>query len=95
MTKVSDITIKGMSPQLLVADIKHSLDFYTKLLGFEIEFCYENFYAGIRKDGFSIHLKTGKYSIEERQNRKKMMTLTLCFRLTILKTCTTNYQTSR
>ena len=50
-------TIKSMSPQLLVADIERSIGFYTTQLGFEVDFRYEDFYAGISKDGFSIHLK--------------------------------------
>src|SRR5580704_12698454 len=50
--------LKKMSPQLLVTDIDRSIEFYTKKLGFEMDFLYEDFYAGIIKDGFSIHLKT-------------------------------------
>jgi catechol 2,3-dioxygenase-like lactoylglutathione lyase family enzyme len=43
MTKISSITIKRMSPQFLVADINRSIDFYTKQLGFEVAFRYEDF----------------------------------------------------
>jgi len=50
--------IKKMSPQFLVADLERAIEFYTKKLGFAIEFRYEDFYAGIIKDGLSIHLKT-------------------------------------
>jgi catechol 2,3-dioxygenase-like lactoylglutathione lyase family enzyme len=60
-----------MSPQLLVTDIEHSIEFYTKKLGFDLEFRYEDFYAGIIKDSHSIHLKSGKPSIEERKNKKE------------------------
>jgi predicted enzyme related to lactoylglutathione lyase len=62
--------IKSMSPLFLVADLEVSLDFYTQNLGFEIDFRYEDFYAGIIKDGYSIHLKSGKTNIEERVNRR-------------------------
>jgi catechol 2,3-dioxygenase-like lactoylglutathione lyase family enzyme len=62
--------IKKMSPQILVADIDRSIEFYTKKLGFDIDFRYEDFYAGIVKDGCSIHLKLGKPSIEERKNKR-------------------------
>jgi predicted enzyme related to lactoylglutathione lyase len=79
MTKVSTATVKKMSPQFLVQDIIHSINFYTAPLGFEIDFRYEDFYAGISKDGFSIHLKTGKYLIEERQNRRKNEDLDIVF----------------
>ena len=68
-----------MSPQLLVADIERSIEFYTKKLAFDIEFRYDDFYAGIIKDGFSIHLKAGKPSIEERLNRRKNQDLDLVF----------------
>ncbi len=71
--------IKKMSPQLLVVDIDRSIEFYTKKLGFDIDFRYEDFYAGIIKDGYSIHLKTGKPSIEERQNRRKNQDLDVVF----------------
>ena len=71
--------IKNMSPQLLVADIEHSIQFYTKKLGFEVEFRYGDFYAGISKDGCSIHLKSGIPSIEERQNKRKNEDLDIIF----------------
>ena len=62
--------IKKMSPQLRVTDIEHSIEFYTKKLGFDVAFRYEDFYAGIIKDNCSIHLKSGKSSIEERKSKK-------------------------
>jgi len=68
-----------MSPQLLVADIDRSIEFYTKKLGFEIDFRYEDFYAGIIKDGFSVHLKTGKPSTDERQNKRDNEHLDIIF----------------
>src|SRR6185436_6438258 len=71
--------IKKMSPQFLVADIEHSIEFYTKKLDFEIDFRYEDFYAGIRKDNYSIHLKSGKPSIEERENKRENIDLDIIF----------------
>lgn len=71
--------IKKMSPQLLVADIEQSIEFYTKKLGFDVDFRYEDFYAGISKDGCSIHLKSGKPSIEERQNKRNNEDLAIVF----------------
>ena len=50
---------KQMSPQLPVTHIERSIEFYTKKLGFSVDFRYEDFYAGIVKDGYSIHLKCG------------------------------------
>jgi predicted enzyme related to lactoylglutathione lyase len=68
MNDITNPVIKNMSPQLLVADIDHSIEFYTKQLGFEIDFRYEDFYSGIVRDGFSIHLKSG---IKERKKRRE------------------------
>lgn len=49
-----------MSPQLVVADLQRSLDFYTAQMGFKIDFLYEDFYAAIGRDGYTIHLKLGE-----------------------------------
>lgn len=68
-----------MSPQLIVTDIVRSIDFYTKELGFEVEFRYEDFYAGIINNGYSIHLKSGKPSIEERKNKRNNEDLDIIF----------------
>lgn len=68
-----------MSPQLLVTDIDRSLEFYLKKLGFEIDFRFEDFYSGIIKDGYSIHLKSGKPSFEERKNRRNNENLDIIF----------------
>ena len=59
-----------MSPQFVVNDIEHSIEFYTKKLGFDIDFRYEDFYAGIVKDGYSIHFKSGEPSMEERKSKR-------------------------
>ena len=71
--------IKRMSPQFLVTDINRSVEFYTNKLGFEVDFHYEDFYSGIIKDGYSIHLKLVKPVIEERENKRKNEHLDLIF----------------
>jgi predicted enzyme related to lactoylglutathione lyase len=68
-----------MSPQLLVTDIDRSIEFYTKQLGFDLDFRYDDFYLGIIKDGYSIHLKLDKPSIEERENRRNNEHLDIIF----------------
>jgi len=68
-----------MSPQLLVANIARSIEFYTKKLEFEIDFCYKDFDAGVSKKGGSIRLKTGEYLAEERQNRRSNEDLDIVF----------------
>jgi len=79
MTTNTQSKIKKMSPQFLVTDIERSIDFYIKKLGFDLEFRYEDFYAGIIKDGFSIHLKSGKPSIEERKTKREKEDLDIVF----------------
>ena len=68
-----------MSPQFLVTDLDRSIEFYTKKLGFDIDFRYEDFYSGVIKDGHSIHLKSGQPSLEERQNRRDNEDLDIIF----------------
>ena len=58
-----------MSPQLLVADIECSIGFYTKKLGFHVDFRYEDFYAGVIKDGCSIHLKVSRSFVQKESKR--------------------------
>ena len=79
MNTGTESKIKKMSPQFLVADIEHSIEFYTKKLDFEIDFRYEDFYAGIIKDNYSIHLKSGKPSIEERESKRENIDLDIIF----------------
>ncbi|MGZ3926512.1 MAG: VOC family protein [Mucilaginibacter sp.] len=68
-----------MSPLFVVADLKRSLDFYTQKLGFETDFVYDDFYAGIIRDGYSLHLKSGSPNTEERANRHRNEDLDLVF----------------
>jgi len=79
MTTTTQSKIKKMSPQFLVTDIEQSIEFYTKKLGFDLEFRYEDFYAGIIKDGCSIHLKSGKPSVEERKSKRENDDLDIIF----------------
>lgn len=80
-----------MSPQLVVTDIEDSLDFYTKKLDFEIDFRYEDFYAGISKDGWSIHLKKGNPLIEERENKRINKDLDIVFSVDGIEQLYENY----
>jgi catechol 2,3-dioxygenase-like lactoylglutathione lyase family enzyme len=71
--------IKTMSVQLVVADVDRSYAFYTKTLGFDLDFRYEDFYIGIKKGHYSIHLKSGNPSIEERKTKRENEDLDLVF----------------
>ena len=79
MNTSTESKIKQMSPQFLVTDIDHSIEFYTKKLGFDLAFRYEDFYAGIIKDNYSIHLKSGKPSSEERKRKRENSDLDIVF----------------
>ena len=68
-----------MSPQFVVSDLERSIEFYTKKLGFDLDFRYEDFYSGVMKDGHSIHLKLGAPSIEERQSGRDNEDLDVVF----------------
>jgi catechol 2,3-dioxygenase-like lactoylglutathione lyase family enzyme len=55
----SKAVIAGAEPQLFVADIKSSCDFFTRKLGFVIAFTYGEppFYAQVKRDGARINLR--------------------------------------
>ena len=72
-------TITAMSPQFLVADLERSLQFYTGQLGFELDFRYGHFYAGIALDGHSIHLKLADPPAQERRFRRENEHLDITF----------------
>jgi catechol 2,3-dioxygenase-like lactoylglutathione lyase family enzyme len=69
MSGITNYKIKQISPQFIVADIERSISFYTQILGFTVDFRYEDFYAAISREGCSIHLKSGKPSTRENEKR--------------------------
>ena len=79
MDKAAEIKIKGMSVQLVVSNLKRSIAFYSGILGFEVDFIHQDFYAGLIKNNFSIHLKLGNPSAEERKNKRKHEDLDIIF----------------
>ena len=46
-----------IAPVLRVRDLKRSLAFYRDQLGFGLDFCYEEFYASVSRDGCHVHLQ--------------------------------------
>ena len=46
-----------VAPVFRVADLARSISYYRDRLGFEVEFNYEGFYAGVLRDGCHVHLK--------------------------------------
>lgn len=78
--------LKSMCPQFIVADLNKSIEFYTKKLGFQVDFRYEDFYCGIKKDACSIHLKLGNPSVEEQKYKRNNEHLDLSFSVEDIET---------
>ena len=51
------MAISGVIPQLRTTDLRSSIRFYTTKLGLQLEFQYQDFYAGIRAGNQVFHLK--------------------------------------
>jgi predicted enzyme related to lactoylglutathione lyase len=79
MNTITYFKIKKISPQFSVANIERSIEFYTKKLGFKIDFRFEDFYAGIIKDDYSIHFKTSNPATWERETKKNNEGLNVLF----------------
>src|SRR5438270_12695064 len=62
--------ITGIAPQFLVVDLDRAIAYYCDQLGFELDFKYQSFYAGVAPDGFAIHLKHAAKLAIERAHRK-------------------------
>jgi catechol 2,3-dioxygenase-like lactoylglutathione lyase family enzyme len=56
---LSKATLLAAEPQLFVADVEVSCEFYTKKLGFEVAFTYGEplFYGQVFRDGTSLNLR--------------------------------------
>jgi len=62
-----------------VADLERSVGFYSSILGFGIDFRYDDFYVGIVKDDCSIHLKSGQPRLEGIKGKRDHEDLDLIF----------------
>ena len=52
------MAVTGVFTQIRTTDMEVSIDFYVNTLGFELDFRFEDFYAGIRvAEGQLFHLK--------------------------------------
>jgi catechol 2,3-dioxygenase-like lactoylglutathione lyase family enzyme len=60
--------LTSFAPQLLVSDLKRSMDFYKKV-GFSFGKPWEGFYAIGELDGFELHLKHAHIDAGERAKR--------------------------
>src|SRR5262245_57465203 len=66
---VTEVTC--LAPQFLVDDLSEAIGYYRDQLGFEPDFVYESFYAGVSRDGFSIHLNCAPKTVADRTHRKQ------------------------
>jgi uncharacterized glyoxalase superfamily protein PhnB len=67
----SDSRVTGIAPQFLVDNLERAVAYYRDRLGFELDFTYQSFYAGVSRDGFTIHLKHAAKPAGERAHRKE------------------------
>ena len=63
--------ITAIAPQFLIDDLDRALAYYRDALGFTVDFQYDDFYAGVSRDGFGIHLKHAEKTVADRANRKE------------------------
>jgi uncharacterized glyoxalase superfamily protein PhnB len=63
--------VKAIAPQFLVDDLEKAIAYYRGELGFDVDFVYQSVYAGVSRDGASIHLKRAPKTISDRAHRKK------------------------
>ena len=55
-SEAKSATVSGVITQIRTTDIEESIEFYTSL-GFELDFRFQDFYAGIRVGDQPFHLK--------------------------------------
>lgn len=70
-TELGVTKLTGIAPQFRVDDLDASIAYYRERLGFELDFCYESFYASVSRDGFPIHLKCAPKTLADRAHRKR------------------------
>jgi catechol 2,3-dioxygenase-like lactoylglutathione lyase family enzyme len=63
--------LTGIAPQFLVDDLHAAIAYYREKLGFDLDFCYESFYASVSRDGCAIHLKGAAKAIADRAHRRQ------------------------
>lgn len=63
--------LTAIAPQFLVDDLDRAIAYYCDKLGFDLDFKYQSFYAGVTRDGFAIHLKHAPKLAADREHRKQ------------------------
>jgi catechol 2,3-dioxygenase-like lactoylglutathione lyase family enzyme len=75
-------SLTGVSPQFLVDDLPAAMAYYREKLGFEVDFCYQSFYAGVSRDGITLHLKCAPKTVTDRAHRQREEHLDAYIRVT-------------
>jgi catechol 2,3-dioxygenase-like lactoylglutathione lyase family enzyme len=77
----SRAVIAGAEPQLFVADIKASCEFFTGKLGFAVAFTYGEppFYAQVKRDGARINLRCVERPVidADQRDREQLLSASL------------------
>ena len=61
-------------PQLVEnirVEVDRAIDFFRDMIGFDLVFEFESFYAAVSRDGFAIHLKCAPKLAADREHRKQ------------------------
>jgi catechol 2,3-dioxygenase-like lactoylglutathione lyase family enzyme len=73
--------LTAAEPQLFVADIAASCDFYTEKLGFSIVFVYGDppFYGQVKRDGAALNLRCVEHPLfdQELREREQLLSATI------------------
>lgn len=67
----SPARVIGIAPQFLVDDLNIAVAYYRDKLGFDVDFRYQSFYAGVSRNGFAIHLKCAPKTVTDRAHRRQ------------------------
>jgi len=70
-TITSTAHLTGIAPQFLVDDLNTAIAYYRDKLGFNLDFCYESFYASVSRNGLALHLKCAPKTVSDRAHRKQ------------------------
>ena len=80
-TSVTKAVIASAEPQLFVADVKASCDFFTATLGFDVAFTYGEppYYAQVKRDGARLNLRCVKQPAidADLRDREELLSATL------------------
>jgi uncharacterized glyoxalase superfamily protein PhnB len=71
MTVRTGAKLITLAPQFLVLDLQIACAFYVEKLGFRVAFTYDDFYAGVERDGIMIHLKLSDTPDPSRQAKQR------------------------